>query len=348
MKTSYLLASALAVSIVATASAQTDSISVYVNGTAVQFAGSGPRMMGSRVMVPLRGVFEQMGADVGWNEAKQEVTAMTDSTNVQLHVGSTEAWVNSKALTMDSAPMKWNNRVFVPLRFLGEALGADVRWEPTMASVYIDTAGNANNNNNGNNNNNNNNNNNAGTPLTIESNTIIPLLLNTDLNSKTAQKGDTFTATLDTRGGTEYAGLPSGTIVQGHLVAASAKTSKDPGMLDLAFDRIVLPGGYVSKLDASVINLESKNIRTENGVMVANQSTKKDDLKYVGIGAGAGALLAVVTKGNLITNALIGGALGYLFGLTQKDAQQFNDVSLKADTKLGIQLNNDLNVKLKK
>lgn len=341
MKASYLLASALAISIVATASAQ-NNISVFVNGQPVQFAGSGPRMIGSRVMVPLRGVFEQMGADVGWNEARQEVTAVTGDKNVRLNVGSTDAWVNNQSMVLDAAPMKWNNRVFVPLRFLGESLGADVRWEPTMAAVYIDTTGT------GSANNNNNSNVNTGKALTVEAYTILPLMLNTELNSKTAKKGDTFTATLDTRGNAEYAGLPMGTIIQGHLAAASAKTSKDPGMLDLAFDRIVLPGGKVTRLDASVINLDSKNITTENGVMVANQTTKKDDLKYVGIGAGAGALLAVVTKGNILTNTLIGGALGYLFGLTQKDASQFNDVTLKPDTKLGIQLNQDLNVMLSK
>lgn len=334
MNARTILAGALAVSIIATASAQ-NPISVYVNQTPVQFADANPRMMGERVMVPLRGVFEQMGADVDWNEARQEVTATMGERNVKLNVGQYQAWINGQAYTMDAAPMKMMNRVFVPLRFLGEALGGEVRWEPSMYAVYIDTA-------NANVGGGNTNNNNVGTVWTVESNTILPLMLNNELNSKTAKRGDTFTATLDTRGNADYAGLPRGTIVQGHIVSASAKTDKDPGVLDLTFDRVVLPNGQVTPLDASLINLESKNIRTENGIMVANQTAKKDDLKYVGIGAGAGALLALVTKGNLLTNSLIGGALGYLFGLTQKDAQQFNDVTLKPDTKIGIMLDQDL------
>lgn len=339
MKASFFLAGALAASIVATASAQSDRISVYVNESAVMFPDAGPRMMGSRVMVPLRGVFEKIGADVDWNEAMQQVSATTDDTAVQLRVGSTQAWINNKPVDLDVAPMKWQNRVYVPLRFLSESLGGEVRWEPSMYAVYINTGAAANIGNN-------NTNTNKGTPLVIERNTILPLMLNQELSSKTAKTGDTFTATLDTRGNADYAGLPNGTIVHGHVAAAVPKTSKDPGVLDLDFDRIVLPGGHVARLDASVINLENKDIRTENGVLTGNQSTRKDDLKYVGIGAGAGALLAVITKGNILTTGLIGGALGYLFGLTQKDTQQFNDVTLKDDTKVGIQLNNDLQVRI--
>lgn len=340
MNARTILTGALAISIIATASAQ-NPISVYVNQSPVLFADTGARMVGERVMVPLRGVFEQMGADVDWNEARKEVVATMGDKKVRLNVGQYQAWINEQPYTMDAAPMKMHNRVFVPLRFLGEALGGDVRWEPATYAVYIDTGATANTGGTGNNNV-------GGTAIAVESYTILPMMLNSELSSKTAKKGDTFTATLDTRGNNEYAGLPRGTVIQGHVAAVSAKTDKDPGMLDLAFDRVVLPGGQVSNVDASLINLDSKNITSENGVMVASKTAKKDDLKYVGIGAGAGALLAIVTKGNLLTNSLIGGALGYLFGLTQKDAQQFNDVTLKADTKMGIQLNRDLNVVVRK
>jgi len=277
-----------------------------------------------------------MGADVHWNEANQEVNATLGGKTVVLHVGNTQATVNDQTISMDTAPRKWNDRVFVPLRFLGESLGASVRWEPTMDAVYINTTAVANTGGN----------NTVTTtpPLIIESQTILPLLLNTALDSKTAQKGDTFTATLDTKGEDMYAGLPRGTIVQGHLAAVTAKRSDSPGMLDLAFDRVVLPGGRIANLDASVINLDSRDIKTENGVMVATKTTKKDDLKYVGYGAGAGVLLALVTKGNILTTGLIGGAIGYLFGLTQKDASSFHDVNLKANTPLGVQLNRDLEI----
>lgn len=355
MKTKWILSAMLATAIVTTAKAQS-GITVYVNGSPVMFGNAGPRMMGQRVMVPLRGVFEEMGADVDWNSSRQEVRAMLGNKTVMLHVGDTDASVNGQAMTLDAAPMQWNNRVYVPLRFIGESLGAEVRWEPSTEAVYINSAASANNgnnwnnndnnwnNNNSNNNNNNNNGNVRGTPVSVDRYTIVPLMLNTELNSKTAKSGDRFTATIDTRGMDTYAGLPRGTIVQGHVVTASAKRDDSPGLLDLDFDRIVLPGGHIANLDASVVNLDSKDIKTENGVMVATKTSQKDDLKYVGYGAGAGALLALVTKGNLLTNSIIGGALGYLFGLTQKDKSQFHDVTLKPDTKLGMQLNQDLDV----
>jgi hypothetical protein len=292
-------------------------------------------MIGSRVMVPLRGVFEDMGAEVKWNEARQEVTAMNGTKTIILHVNDQHATVDGNDYVMDAAPMKMMDRVFVPLRFLGETLGAEVKWEPTSYAVYINTSAVATTGNN------------TGTvvasnAITIEESTVIPLLLNDNLSSKTAHKGDTFTATVNTKGELDYADLPRGTIVQGHVEAVTAKTNNQPGMLDLAFDRMVLPGGAVQNLDVSIINLDSKDIHTENGVMVANQTTKKDDLKYVGYGAGAGVLLAVLTKGNILTNGVIGGAIGYLFGLTQKDATKFHDVELKPNAEMGIQLNRDL------
>jgi hypothetical protein len=314
-------------------------IDVYVNGQPVAFADARPRMMGQRVMVPLRGVFEEMGAGVSWNEARQEVTATTEEKTIILRVGSFSALVNNQEYMMDVAPAKWSNRVYVPLRFLSETMGAEVRWDPQLQAVYITSDSN------GTPINNNNNQNNQNVEMVmVPVDTVIAVSLDKPLNSASAKKGDKFTATLDTKGMDNYADLPKGTKVEGIVALASPKKKDSPGVLDLSFTSVVLPNGKKFPMEARLFNLDEKNITTENGVMTAKPQAKKDDLKYVGYGAGAGVLLALVTKGNVLTSGLIGGALGYLFGLTQNDAKSFKDVELKEGTTVGLVLTENLRI----
>lgn len=320
---------------IASANAQ---IKVFVDNDQVMFADSGPRMVGERVMVPLRGVFEEMGADVDWNAARQEVTARHGEKTIVLWVGNREARVDGMSISMDRAPMKWRDRVYVPLRFLSESMGAAVRWESQVEAVYIETEGNVSTSPGSNN---------VGNAYTLmlPQDTILPLRLSEELNSKTAKKGDQFTAVLDTKDNADYAGLPKGTKLMGEVIGVTKKANDTPGMLDLEFNKIILPDGKTQNISASLVDLSSKDITTTNGVMTANTSKKKDDLKYVGYGAGAGVLLAAITKSNVIQTGLLGGAIGYLFGLTQKDSDKFNDVVLKKDAELGVQLDRELNIK---
>ena len=59
-------------------------------------------------------------------------------------------------------------------------------------------------------------------------------------------------------------------------------------------------------------------------------------------GGQAGALLAIVTKGNLFSSSLSGGALGYRFGEIKKDPSKSNNVTLNTGTKFGVRLTKDL------
>jgi hypothetical protein len=299
-----------------------------VNGSPVYFADVQPMMMGQRVMVPLRGVFEQMGADIDWNEALQTVTATTADRTVVLRIGDRFATVNGRSVALDTPAMKYRDRTMVPLRFIGESLGAKVAWiEPsTVAITTTDVAME-----------------NETPPIgrrwTVPVNTVIPLRLNSSLSSNGSQAGDTFSAEVDTSGTSDYQGLPDGTTIEGHVTMARSKTKSAPGVLGLDFDRIVLPNGKSYAVDGSVTGLDDKSVTNENGRLVAkNTSGGKDTLKYVGYGAGGGTLIALLTHGNILTDALIGGALGWLFSEIQKNPSRSSDVSLNAGTKLGMRL----------
>ena len=116
-------------------------IHVTVNGDPVAFAGSGPVQINGRVMVPVRGVLEKLGAKVEWVPATQTVVASTDSVTIQLHLGDRLAVVNGKAVLLDVPAQSIGGHTLVPLRFLGEALGADVRWQDSTRTVLIQVKG---------------------------------------------------------------------------------------------------------------------------------------------------------------------------------------------------------------
>lgn len=114
-------------------------ISVILNGNPIVFHGTGPQQVNGRVLVPLRGVLEQMGAFVDWQPAGQLVTAQQGSTNIQLRIGDRVAHVNDRYVNLDVPAMIYHGNTMVPLRFMSEALGADVRWEPSQYAVLITT-----------------------------------------------------------------------------------------------------------------------------------------------------------------------------------------------------------------
>jgi hypothetical protein len=341
-------------------------ISVSIDGQPVMFNDTQPRQIGGRVLVPLRGVFEQMGAYVHWTDATQTVDATKGNTSVRLRIGDSIANVNGQNIPLDVPARLIGGSTMVPLRFISEALGANVDWREQAHAVIITTA-------------------NAMnmpsqqtvvvnnppptqtvivppptqviTQTTTQTytmhaslgvNTVIPVTLNDPLSSDQSRNGDPFTATVVTNGQNNYGGIPAGTRIEGHVVMARPLTGSDPGVLQLAFDRMRLPDGNSQNIDGSLTSLDNNSVtRGENGVMTAKngKGNKSGDVPvYVGAGAGAGAVIAVLTKGNVLTDALVGGALGLLFHELQKNQSSPRNVTLASGTEMGVRLNQPVNM----
>jgi hypothetical protein len=113
------------------------SVKVVVDGEAVNFPDQGPVMRGNRVLVPLRGVFEKMGATVNWNRANNTVTANGNGRSIVLPLGGGAATVEGKQVALDQPPIVLRGRALVPLRFLSESLGATVDWRASDMTVTI-------------------------------------------------------------------------------------------------------------------------------------------------------------------------------------------------------------------
>lgn len=88
-------------------------------------------------MVPVRGVFEQLGAEVAWNQEKQEAIVSLNGREVVLHCGSHEAVVDGEVVSLPVAPEIRQGRTFVPLRFVVENLGLGPEWDQAMCTVLF-------------------------------------------------------------------------------------------------------------------------------------------------------------------------------------------------------------------
>ncbi len=120
------------------APAPAQNVSVTVNGQAMSF-DQPPVMRNNRVFVPMRAIFERLGSTVVFSGGI--INAHGNGHDVHLTIGSTQASVNGQPLTMDVAPFEVAGRTEVPLRFVAQALGAHVNWNPNASTVAITTSG---------------------------------------------------------------------------------------------------------------------------------------------------------------------------------------------------------------
>jgi len=90
-------------------------------------------------MVPLRGIFEALNAQVIWNQKAKTVTAKKRDTTIVLTIGARTATVNNRTVSLDSPARVLKGSTMVPVRFVSEALGDDVVWDKLSQSVLITT-----------------------------------------------------------------------------------------------------------------------------------------------------------------------------------------------------------------
>lgn len=116
-------------------------LAVTVNGDPVAFSGQPPVQQDGRVLVPLRGVLEKIGATVRYSGPTKTIQATKGETKIELTLGERAATVGGRSVTLDVPAQARNGVTLVPLRFVAESLGADVRFDGTAQVVAIRTDG---------------------------------------------------------------------------------------------------------------------------------------------------------------------------------------------------------------
>lgn len=110
---------------------------VSVNGEDVTFATAQPFVKQGHTLVPIRGIFEKIGAKVDYNSETSTVMAYKPGIEIVLKIGSTKAMVNSEEKYVPLPAQIVSGSTMVPLRFLSESLGATVSYDEKADWVNI-------------------------------------------------------------------------------------------------------------------------------------------------------------------------------------------------------------------
>ncbi len=113
-------------------------ITVEVNKTEVPFDAP-PVNVNGRILVPVRAIFESMGATVTWNAQTQTVSSKLDGSVVVMTIGQNIMKVNGERVILDVPPQIMSDRTMVPARAAAEALDARVLWIASENKVSITT-----------------------------------------------------------------------------------------------------------------------------------------------------------------------------------------------------------------
>ncbi len=114
-------------------------ITVTLNGETVdcESYGSPATIVEGRTLVPLRAIFEALGASVEWDQATRTVSSTLGEDSISLAVGSTKLIKNGEDVTLDVPAQIINDRTMVPARAIAEAYGVGVEWDAATRTVIL-------------------------------------------------------------------------------------------------------------------------------------------------------------------------------------------------------------------
>lgn len=115
------------------------NITVVTNGNEIADRGI---IIEGRTMVPVRGVFENFGFKVEWDGTTKTATLSDDDTVIKMTNGEKSFTLNDEIVTPDVPQQIVEGRFMLPLRAVGEAIGAEVNWDASTKTASLDNADN--------------------------------------------------------------------------------------------------------------------------------------------------------------------------------------------------------------
>lgn len=232
--------------------------------------------------MPLRGIFESLGASVAYDQGTINATSGTKT--VQVKIGSNQAIVNTHAQYLDASPFIIGATTMVPLRFVSATLGASVDYDSATGTISIATAKEA-----------------------LPAGAALTAALNGDLNSGSAKVGQAVSMTVQPpypTGGEPLAGA----IIYGRVIAAQAAGQGRNAKLELDVDSIKLAGSdkkypMVAKISKIEVR-QGSNVAKEAGGALGGMLIGNWIGKTLGTNAGGaiGAIGSYMLTSNSKTN----------------------------------------------
>jgi len=327
---------------VAAAAVGQNNIAVFVDGRPVEFRRQGPVMDDDRVLVPLRGVLQAMGATVQWDPATQTVTAEKKGASVRLAIGGATASVNGQPVDLDVPAQLINGSTMIPLRFVSEELGDEVKWDTRTQTVFIHE--------------------NYSVPQapspapeppeppqpppppptpppaelewrTLPRGLVITVHSELVLNSDVSERGEEVSAIVDE----PVPGIPEGSVIGGTIVGVRPHGPHRPGILDIEFDKVTTPDHHEYHIWGSLMSLLPQNVTPKDDLTVARPEFIDDRYVFAGLGQGPGKFIRLDDRRRV--HPADGGP-----EFREDPQQAFCPAMLKPEMNFGIRLNRELDV----
>jgi len=113
-----------------------ENIRVVLDGQELTFDAD-PQIIDNRTMVPMRAIFEALGAEVEWDSDTQTITATQDDIIIIMQIENVVITVGVDDITLDVPPLLVDGRTFVPVRAVAGSLNADIEWDAGTRTVII-------------------------------------------------------------------------------------------------------------------------------------------------------------------------------------------------------------------
>lgn len=115
---------------------------IFYNGKQITLSSqSQVKTVHNQVMIPIRIVVEEIGYAVKWNKSKNRITIKEGSHSIDFTVNQSTAIVDDSVVNLDNPVMLSKGTSFIPLRFLGEQMGLDVKWDNVSKAVLLTAQG---------------------------------------------------------------------------------------------------------------------------------------------------------------------------------------------------------------
>lgn len=116
--------------------AQQPRVTIVINDEVIG-EDAQPVERGGVTFVPLRTVFDALGISLVWNEATKTIRGIGSTGTMQLQLGSTRATVNGNDVVLLQPPFSRRGTTYVPLRFVAEAIDAQVQYDRDLRRISI-------------------------------------------------------------------------------------------------------------------------------------------------------------------------------------------------------------------
>lgn len=178
---------------------------------------------------------------------------------------------------------------------------------------------------------------------TLGTNTTMRVRLDSELSSRTARVGDTFsTTTTEPVYGNGVEVIPVGSKVWGRVSTVTRAGRRTPGNISVRFYQVELPTRARYTINGSLTTLQTDQVKSDNESTVKGGSNQKRDAVFIGGGAATGALIGAIAGGG--KGAAIGAILGGGLGTGARVYENEKEAQVKSGTEFGVSLNQSVSL----